>query len=247
MRLPAKDRRAQLIDAAMRLFASQGFDGTTTREIAEAAAVNEAIIFRHFATKEDLYWAVVSSQVEAAGRTEKMRQHLLSERDPGKVLAAIAESLLERSEADAELTRLLLFSALRNRELTDNFFRTYMAATYELLAEYFRKMVKRGYFRKMDPLIAARGFIGMISNHILVQELFGGSRYQQASPRVVGRQLADIWLNGVSQSGYNGHNGRTSKKEVGVNGGEEERSSNGFVPRSPRKPDTSRLRQAVST
>ena len=43
----------------MRLFSERGFRGTTTKEIAQAAGVSEAIIFRHFATKEDLYTAII--------------------------------------------------------------------------------------------------------------------------------------------------------------------------------------------
>ena len=56
-RLTAPDRRRQLIEAAMDLFSRKGFAGTTTKEIALAAGVSEAIIFRHFATKRDLYTA----------------------------------------------------------------------------------------------------------------------------------------------------------------------------------------------
>jgi AcrR family transcriptional regulator len=210
MRLRAEDRRAQLIQVAMRLFSLQGFDGTTTREIAQAARVNEAIIFRHFPTKEDLYWAVVSSQISTAGRKEKLRSLLASDLPPREILAAIAESLLDRTSDDAALTRLLFFSALRNSELTDSFFRTYMSDTYDLLAEYFRRGIKRGQFRKLDPLVAARGFMGTISSHILVQELFGGDRYQKYDSRALGRQMADLWLNGLTQG--------TSKKIKDVNG-----------------------------
>ena len=61
-RLTAPDRRRQLIEAAMDLFSRKGFAGTTTKEIALAAGVSEAIIFRHFATKDDLYWEVLSAK-----------------------------------------------------------------------------------------------------------------------------------------------------------------------------------------
>ena len=47
-RLPAPDRRRQILAVAMELFARRGFRGTTTRQIAERAGVNEAIVFRHF-------------------------------------------------------------------------------------------------------------------------------------------------------------------------------------------------------
>jgi AcrR family transcriptional regulator len=216
MRLTAQDRRLQLIHAAMRLFAVQGFDGTTTREIAEAAGVNEAIIFRHFSSKEDLYWAVVSSRIKASGRKQKLRELLASGREEREVLAACAEAWLRRTRKDTALTRLLFFSALRNRRLSDAFFRTYIVESFDLLAEYFRKTANRGRFRNVDPLVAARGFLGMLAYHNLVQELFGGNRYQQFDPHVLGAQLADIWLDGISArtNHIRGHNGTNGKKAL---------------------------------
>src|SRR5215208_6519149 len=58
-RMCADERRLQIAEVAMRLFSESGFRGTTTKEIAQAAGVSEAIIFRHFATKEELYTAIV--------------------------------------------------------------------------------------------------------------------------------------------------------------------------------------------
>jgi AcrR family transcriptional regulator len=217
MRLAAKDRRAQLIEAAMRLFSVQGFDGTTTHQIARAAGVNEAIIFRHFATKEELYWAVVSSRAEAQRRKRNLPEHLDPSADEREVLTAVAEGLLNRTSEDAALTRLLLFSALRNPALSDGFFRTYMAESFELVSAYFRKGIRGGRFRQLDPVVAARGFFGMIVYHYLVQELFAGDRYQQFDPRVLGRQLADIWLNGISVS-------TKPNRQIGVNGNNRQRA-----------------------
>ncbi|MDP6778629.1 MAG: helix-turn-helix domain-containing protein, partial [Candidatus Latescibacteria bacterium] len=63
-RLSQEERRTQIIEVAMDLFARKGFKGATTRAIAEAAGVSEAIIFRHFATKEDLYDAIIEHTIE---------------------------------------------------------------------------------------------------------------------------------------------------------------------------------------
>jgi AcrR family transcriptional regulator len=198
MRLAAQHRREQLIKTAMRLFSEQGFHGTTTREIAEAAGVNEAIIFRHFASKEELYWAVVSDRIHGSGRKQKIEEYLASGRSDAEVLAGIAETLLLRTHEDAALTRLLLFSALRSAELSDRFFRTYISECYELLSNYIKAGIERGRFRRVDPLIAARGFLGMVMYHILVQEIFGGERHQSFDTQAVARQLAEIWLNGIA-------------------------------------------------
>ena len=53
------DRRQDILKAAMELFAKKGFRGTTTRDLASQAEVNEAIIFRHFTNKEELYSAIL--------------------------------------------------------------------------------------------------------------------------------------------------------------------------------------------
>jgi AcrR family transcriptional regulator len=58
-RKTGEQRRSEILAAAKNLFATRGFEGTTTRAIAEQAGVNEAIIFRHFPTKLMLFHAVV--------------------------------------------------------------------------------------------------------------------------------------------------------------------------------------------
>jgi AcrR family transcriptional regulator len=199
MRLSTEQRRQQLINAQMGLFSSKGFDGTTTREIAQAAGINEALIFRHFRNKEALYWAVVSSRIRAAGRQEKIREYLRPSRlDATEVFGGIAESLLDRTSEDADLTRLLLFSALRNSELSENFFRTYMAGIYEAIADFIGHGIKQRKFRKVDPMVAARAFMGMVSSHILLEELLSGPRKKTNSPCGLAKQLTDLWLNGMS-------------------------------------------------
>src|SRR5437762_1771431 len=65
-RMAKGDRRNQIVAVAMDLFASKGFNGTTTKEIAEAAGVSEAIIFRHFAKKKDLYSAIIDSKMQSS-------------------------------------------------------------------------------------------------------------------------------------------------------------------------------------
>jgi len=218
MRAAAKTRREQILAAAMRLFSRQGFDGTTTRAIARSAGVNEAIIFRHFTSKEKLYWAVVSEQMRQRGPAERLKQTLRSSRSGARQpMAEAAENLLLRDEHDAALTRLLLFSALRPGERTQKFFRREIGESLNLLSEYIREGVERGTLRKIDPVIGARAFMGMVVYHNLLHELLGGAGHQNYDPRELGRQLANIWLNGVS-AGTAPHPrpGASGKREPGV-------------------------------
>lgn len=196
--MAAKTRRQQIMAAATQLFSRQGFDGTTTRAIARLAGVNEAIIFRHFTSKEELYQAVLAEQVQERDSAEGLRRKLRSWRGVRRTLSEVAENLLTRNEQDAATTRLLLFSALRPDEPSKDIFRSYIMEPLNLVSEYIRKGVESGALRKIDPVIAARAFLGMVIYHNLLQELLGGAGHQKYNSRELGQQLANIWLNGVS-------------------------------------------------
>src|SRR5436190_15573283 len=91
-RMAGEDRRQQIIDVAVQLFSQKGFRGTTTKEIALAAEVNEAIIFRHFATKRELYAAIMdrkacSIEVQTIQQTLAEAMHT---KDDHKVFFSLA-------------------------------------------------------------------------------------------------------------------------------------------------------------
>jgi len=197
VRFSAADRRAQILDVATRLFARQGFQGTTTRQISEHTGVTEALIFRHFSSKEDLYWAVIERKINAASPAKRMRERLNAGGTDLEVLSGIAAEILERRAKDQTLSRLLLYSALENHRLSHRFFRIYVAECYDVLAEYIRRRIAEGRFRALDPLLAARGFLGMVVYHSWIQELYGGKRYQKFSVQQVSTTLAEVWLQGM--------------------------------------------------
>src|SRR5262249_44068259 len=60
-RLRGEERRESILRAARRVFAERGFSGTTTRALAEAAGVSEALLFQHFPSKEALYAAMLAA------------------------------------------------------------------------------------------------------------------------------------------------------------------------------------------
>ena len=132
-----------------------------------------------------------------------------------EVFTAIAHEFLLRTPRDTELTRLLWFTALENHTLSERLFRNYVAVYYEALAGYIAQRIRQGAFRKIDPLLAARGFLGMVVYHFLIQELFSGEKYQQFNPEEVAATLTAIWLAGmqsVQVNGANGHHVRSKKK-----------------------------------
>src|SRR5215468_2930928 len=77
VRVITKVRRQKILDAAEKLFSQKGFNGTTTKELAARAGVHEAILFRHFKNKRELYRATVDLKI-ARNRDSALDQMELS-------------------------------------------------------------------------------------------------------------------------------------------------------------------------
>jgi AcrR family transcriptional regulator len=65
-RLTADQRRHAIVEAATKVFAENGFHGTTTRELARAAGVSEALLYKHFPSKESLFDAILAMGAKGA-------------------------------------------------------------------------------------------------------------------------------------------------------------------------------------
>lgn len=194
-RVPGTVRREQILAVATELFARQGFHGTTTRAIAERVGVKEIILFRLFPTKQDLYWAVIEAKCAAGPGGAGLTQLLESGGDDHAIFSALATGLIERNSQDPALIRLLLFSALEADELSERFAKTYMAQFYDLLAGQIRRRIRAGVFRSVDPLLAARAFLGMVFQYVLAAQLFGA----KANDRQAAATFTDIWLKGIQR------------------------------------------------
>ncbi|SRR5579883_99001 len=196
-RMRGEERHAAIVRAAIRLFAEKGFRGTTTRELAACMGVTEPVLYRHFATKRDLYNAII----EAKARQASERVHTLREfaetADDRAFFTRLAELILARYEQDPALTRLLLFSSLEGHELAEHFFDRVFRDLYELVLEYIRRRVQAGAFRQVDPEIAARALIGMVGYHGLVEQLFP-KYFGNRNRRRVAREMVSVFLSGVS-------------------------------------------------
>ena len=169
-RASGQERRASLIEAAASLFAADGFKGTTTRQIAKAAGVSEALLFKYFPTKRALYAAILAGKAHYA----ELRANIEAAaeiRDDQRLLSLLASYRIKQG-VDPTMFRLLLFSALEGHELSDMFFRQHYSVFYDLLATYISRRINDGVFRPVDPLLAARAFFGIIVHHRLLHDIF---------------------------------------------------------------------------
>jgi TetR/AcrR family transcriptional regulator len=174
-RLPANDRRTQLLDAALNLFSQKGFNGATTKEIAASAGVTEAIVFRHFPTKHALYEAVLESQTDYPRFKKWMdeaRQCMDRSDDPG-LFRAIAAATFENYRSDPRMERLMLFAALEGQEQALEHYRNASIPIYKPLCEYVSKRQREGAIAGDKPGVILTAIAGMANYHAVVTRLFG--------------------------------------------------------------------------
>jgi len=196
-RVRGEVRKAEIIEAAASLFSEKGFNGTKTREIASSAGVSEALIFKHFPSKKDLYAAILAEESPVPRLIAQIKE-LSQQRKDVEVFRVIAETIVKGSP-DSELMRLILFSALENHELSDMFFKNHIRVFYDILAGYIRQRIKEKAFRQVSPLIAARGFMGMLIYHRLLTILFGA--HLPNNPKEIAETFVSIMMGGVQTSG----------------------------------------------
>ncbi len=210
-RMAGEQRRSQIVRVAMRLFSRRGFRGTTTKEIARAAGVSEAMVFRHFATKEELYSAIIDDKA-CAGDAEDPRQIVadaLAEKNDRAVFEGLALNALVQNECDPEFQRLLLYSALEEHELAQMFWDKFVRRVYEFLGDYIRERQKDGAMIEIEPAIVVRAFIGMVIHHSLNNNLYDRKRslLKISNEEAAGR-FARILLDGITAASSSATKGK---------------------------------------
>jgi len=151
--MAATDRRAQLIDVAIDLFSKKGFGGTTTREIAAAAGVTEAIIFRHFATKQDLYKAILDTKcgIADAGNWPSDLRQSMDRNDDESVFRTLLTAIIEFKRKDPRFERLMLHAVLEGNELAMMHHKQFAMPIGAQLIEYVERRQQAGAIRAVDP------------------------------------------------------------------------------------------------
>jgi len=197
-RLTGEERREAIIQTAMELFSQDGFRGTTTRELAAACGVSEPTIYQHFATKRDLYTAIIDtvSLREADTLGEELAE--LSEAgDDVAYFTRVGEILINFHEQNPAFIRLLFFSALEKHELAELFFSRMSCKFLEMIAGYIQRRVDAGHFRNVHPTVAAKHFCGGLSDYSMWRITCQFKAEDLPPKEAYLNEVVSIFLNGV--------------------------------------------------
>jgi AcrR family transcriptional regulator len=181
VRLPAEERREQILDVAVQVFARQGFHGTSMNDVAEVAGVTKPVLYQHFDSKQDLYLALMS---EAGKRMLATITAAAAGAPTGRAKTEAGFTAYFRWVAEHRDAFLLLFGsrASRDEESTDAIRRltNQAAAAVEPLIE-----------ADIDPdhrRTLAHGLVGLaegVSRHLVEQG-------RSFDPVVLAQQVADL-------------------------------------------------------
>src|SRR5262245_11247645 len=192
----ARERRAQILREAARCFGTRGFHGTTTRDIAAAVGITEAALYRYFSGKEAIYAAILDERIAAPDILAPLLPAARAG-DDRAVFTGLALAILESVEADPSFLRLLLYSALEGHEMARPVQETRIRRYREFTTGYLEQRIRDGAFRGVDPLLAARAFIGMVVDYLIVREVFGQRDTYPQPPSQVAETFVSIFLDGV--------------------------------------------------
>lgn len=173
-RFSSEERRDQLLSIALKLFSQRGFEGTTTKSIAAAAGVSEAIIFQHFKTKEELYSSVFDYIAKETGfkEWEAQLRECAERLDDEKLILLMVERILKMNREDPQIQRLMFQSVLSGRPLPKGM-RQRILPLHRFLCNYITQRQKQGAFKKCDPEVAVHAIASMPSHYGINKRLFG--------------------------------------------------------------------------
>src|SRR5215211_9115072 len=115
-------RREQILKTALSLFAAQGFDATSTRQIAKEAGIAEGLIFHYFPTKASLLTAILANRLESRRAFRSELRPLLEDaggKTAPEVLLAVASGWLATLRRDEEIIVVLFTTAQTNPEVRE--------------------------------------------------------------------------------------------------------------------------------
>jgi len=162
-------RRAQILEAAARLFAEKGFHRTTTRDIAEAADVSEGTLYNYFDNKEDMLIGIMSYLGENQHMGASLIRSLpMNARD---FLCATLNGQREFIDRNGAMLQSVLSEILVDPELRQQYYQELVLPNFELLEAHLQARRELGQVRDIDISLAVRILVSLVTGMFFLNVL----------------------------------------------------------------------------
>jgi AcrR family transcriptional regulator len=192
----------EVLKAAMKTIVREGYDGATTKLIADEAGINEVTLFRKFHSKENILQAVIMQQRDNAlqALTSAFLSREVHQDDKGNApriattLTELGDRLIEFMKTRMDLM-ILLMSEGRRKPSVAKVISSIPQDMIVQLRKLFEEQMRLKKMRDVDPQLAAVTFLGFLFYYSLMKELFNDKVIKENKGILDG--FVDIFLNGV--------------------------------------------------
>jgi len=191
-------RRKQILDAALRVFARDGYHKASIRHIAlEAGLKSPPLVYWYFKDKNELFEAVL---VELAPLLRQIADIAGSMEDPPRVvLPKIARAYLDAlKNPDFErLFRIFLLEIGHTPEIGVHYMRNGLLQMVDWLTAYFRRQAELGNIRALDPMVSGYAFVGLLGSYILGRDILQADSRSLPGMEAYVQGAVDLFLDGL--------------------------------------------------
>ncbi|MFW2373927.1 MAG: TetR/AcrR family transcriptional regulator [Gammaproteobacteria bacterium] len=195
-RLSAEQRRATIIEVAKRLFATKGFHGVSIDEIVTEVGVSPAILYRHFASKEDLYQAVL--QEFSCTRESYVETVVEDDISFEKVLRGMTRVFVNSIVNDPDLLKMEMHSQLEGSQASQDFFLNRWKSFTDYIEYNLSELQANDKIENINVRAAGLMYQGMIRELLLLKCMQANDRFQDTHIDQLVNELVDLFMKIIS-------------------------------------------------
>lgn len=194
-----EQRRQQIMDGALTVFSTKGFEKATNKDIAQASGIGSpGLIYHYFKDKQDLFRTLVQERIPALQMI--LHGDEFMELPPREALTLFATTFVATisNKIAVSMLRLLLGEAVRRPEVAQMMATVGPLPAIGFLRRYMEHQMDLGTLRRMDPGIAARTFAGPMIAYALTREFFKLPDSTTIDPHEMASATVDTFLYGMT-------------------------------------------------
>ncbi|MFP4466721.1 MAG: TetR/AcrR family transcriptional regulator [Candidatus Goldiibacteriota bacterium] len=195
-RMPAEKRRVQIMEETMKLVARRGFDGTKTKDIANACGVSEAAIFKIFRSKQEILLAGIEYKFSGPKR-ELIRKVNFDPRKPEIAMRFVANDIFETVENNIDIVKMIILTFLEHPEYIKKHIKKGALLEKKVIMDAMEAGMKSRLYKKMDADIAAPLLPITVIGTVITRVLAGGKKTAKKEREKIIDQIIEVYLHGV--------------------------------------------------
>lgn len=184
----------RILDAAMDVFSKKGYEGTTTRKIAQEASVNEVTLFRKFHSKENILKTVIEQNQRESIQT--LDSILLMEKSTQvqECLLTLGMNIMEFLDERMDFIIMLIAEGRKRPEIAHNL-ASFLKKILKHLSEYFKEQIEKKTIRNVDPDVAAFNYLSYLFYSTFSKKIYNESVLDD--PETKFKNFIDMFLRGT--------------------------------------------------